>query len=106
VQFIRLFLVSGSDEDLRNIRTGYAIALFAQVLMLGTHAIWGTANAFVMVYLGIGVWIWEAGRRETVSRRRRVPAEATIARPTDWIPGERRPARRPASAQPRRASGR
>ncbi len=106
LQFLRLFRVGGEDEDLRNIRTGYTIALFAQVLMLGTHAIWGTANAFVMVYLGIGVWIWEAGRRETVGRRRRAPAEAMVARPTDRIPGERRPAHRPAPRQPRRASRR
>jgi hypothetical protein len=86
VQFVRLFGVGGPDEDLRNIRTGYAIALFAQVLMLATHATWGTANAFIMVYLGIGVWIWESARREAEEARLRIRAERA-GRPTQPVAG-------------------
>jgi hypothetical protein len=44
-------------DDLRTVRTGYAVALIGTLLALMTVHIWGTTMTLVLFYLGAGCWL-------------------------------------------------
>jgi hypothetical protein len=47
------------EEDERRLRLGYLIPLAALVLTLGTHSIWGSGMVYVMLYVGVGAWLYD-----------------------------------------------
>ncbi len=49
-------------EDERKLRLGYLIAFAALVITLGTHSIWGSGMVYVMLYVGVGGWLYDTPR--------------------------------------------
>lgn len=45
-------------------RTGYLIALASLYFSLGTVHVWGNSSAFTMMFIGLGVWLSNAGRAD------------------------------------------
>jgi hypothetical protein len=84
------------SEEERQLRLAYLIPLVALVFTLGTHSIWGSGMVYVMLYVGIGAWIYD--RPRPAPRRRSAPAEA--AAPPRPLAAARRagPGRRGAAA--------
>lgn len=79
VGMLRIGGARGLDEDGRQYRTGYMIALAGLVLVLSTVHVWGPAVVFVMCYLGAGSWFYTSDHgpaRPGPSRLRRERAAA------------------------------
>jgi hypothetical protein len=70
----------GLDEDGRQYRTGYMIALAGLVLVLSTVHVWGPAVVFVMCYLGAGSWFYTSDHRPARPGPARMRREREAAR--------------------------
>jgi len=81
-----------ADPVARNQRTGYMISLAAIFVTLATVHMWGAVSVFVMMWLGAGMWMADAGtpgaaspapdrRRGTTTPPADAPAPAGTAAP-------------------------
>jgi hypothetical protein len=88
VHIMQAALAPRLTEAEHAVRRGNLIALVALVFTLGMHGMWDRMTAFVMFYVGAGVWLYGTPRAAPPSRWRRVAAAAGDAQPA----GRRGPA--------------
>jgi len=87
LHFLYIVFQRSDDVDYAMLRRGYAIALAATIVLIGSIPLWGSALVFVMAYFGAGAWFYDRprsaldGRLAAPPRERGRPASAAPARP-------------------------
>ena len=105
---LRAAFATGLDEEERRARTGYLIAFSTLLISLGTHSIWGSGMVYVMLYLGMGAWIYDTPRarpaRQRIAARPKAESESDAAavpravrRPSASVAGRPLPTGRPSA---------
>jgi hypothetical protein len=74
-------------DDLRTVRTGYAVALIAVLMALMTVHIWGATMTLVLFYAGAGCWLFAGPEPATAAAR---PAGGGPAAAAPAAPAPRR----------------